>query len=231
MKNTAVKTDKYYIIDDSWAEAREAFVSHNCGDYNTSYEGYFGLDVEFDTAEEAQDFCDKYNAYEGVEGRELNCCAYGCYVSAFEYAHWNGKCAYMGTGFEEEEEEYTEREPRIKRKRYLREKKKLKRAIKDSKILKENKAYKKAWLNKHKTAIYNNGFHPAWGEPIEISHGHHGCKWTEEVIPISIETEEGTRTLPFKGYKIIRNLIPLMVSNMRFTVFNSASFYTDENIK
>ena len=105
-----MKKDKYYIIDDLFADARDAFVSRNCEDYNDTYGGYYGLDVVFDTFEEAQEFCDKYNAYEGVEGRELNCCAGGCYVSAFEYAHWNGKCAYMGTGFEEEEEEYTEEE-------------------------------------------------------------------------------------------------------------------------
>lgn len=212
MKNTAVKTDKYYIIDDSWAEAREAFVSHNCGDYNTSYEGYFGLDVEFDTAKEAQDFCDKYNAYDGVEGRELNCCSDGCYMTAFDYGHWNGKCAFTGNFEEEEKEEYTEREPRIKRKKYLHEKKRLKRLMKSSEILKENKAYKKAWLNKHKTAIYSHGFHPAWGEPVEIG--------DREVVPMFLETTDGTRTLPYKEAKILKILIPLKVSQTWFYVSN-----------
>ena len=111
----------------------------------------------------------------------------------------------------------------MKRKRYLREKKKLKRILKVSKLLKENKAYKKAWLNKHKTAIYNNGFHPAWGEPVTITHGIHGFKRTEEVVPLFLETEEeGIKTLPFKEDKIVKWLIPLMVSGTRFAVSNSA---------
>jgi hypothetical protein len=224
MNKTNVKADKYYIIDDLWADARDAFVSRNCEDYNDTYGGYYGLDVVFDTFEEAQEFCDKYNAYEDVEGRELNCCARGCYVSAFEYAHWNGKCAYMGTGFEEEEEEeYAEREPRIKRKRYLREKKKLKRILKASKLLKENKAYKREWLLKYQTAIYDNGFHPAWGEPLEITHGYHGFKKTEKVVPLFLETEgEDIKTLPFKEHKIVKNLMPLIISNTWFAVSNTA---------
>lgn len=226
MKNVK---DKYYIIDDLFADARDAFVSRNCEDYDSSYAGYYGLDEVFDTAEEAQEFCDRYNSYEDVEGRELNCCARGCYVSAFEYAHWNGKCAYMGTGFEEEEEEYTEREPRIKRKRYLREKKKLKRILKKTALLKENKAYKKAWLNKHKTAIYDNGFHPAWGEPLIITHGIHGFKKTEKVVPLFLETEgEDIKTLPFKEHKIVKNLMPLIISGTRFAVSNSAPWEDEE---
>ena len=113
----------------------------------------------------------------------------------------------------------------MKRKKYLQEKKKLKRILRKTALLKENKKYKKAWLNKHKTAIYDNGFHPAWGEPVEISHGN---KRTEKVVPLFLETEEGTRTLPFKGYKIVETLIPLMVSNTWFAVSNSAPLEDEE---
>jgi hypothetical protein len=226
MKNTV--KDKYYIIDDLFADARDAFVSRNCEDYNDTYAGYYGLDEVFDTFEEAQEFCDKYNAYDGVEGRQLNCCSNGCYVSALEYAHWNGECAYMGTGFEEEEEEYTEREPRIKRKRYLREKKKMKRMLKKTKLLKENKKYKKEWLLKYQTAIYDNGFHPAWGEPLEITHGIHGFKKTEEVVPLFLEVGDDTYTLPFKEHKIVKNLMPLIISGTRFAVSNSAPLEDEE---
>jgi hypothetical protein len=111
----------------------------------------------------------------------------------------------------------------MKRKKYLQKKKEMKRILKASKLLKENKKYKKAWLNKHKTAIYDNGFHPAWGEPITITHGIHGFKRTEKVVPLFLETEEeGIKTLPFKEDKIVKWLIPLMVSGTWFAVSNSA---------
>lgn len=231
--NNNVKADKYYIIDDLWADARDAFVSRNCEDYNDTYGGYYGLDVVFDTFEEAQEFCDKYNAYDGVEGRQLNCCSNGCYVSALEYAHWNGECAYMGYDDESEDAEVdaevVERKtPRIKRKRYLREKKKMKRILKKTRLLKENKAYKKAWLLKHQTAIYDNGFHPAWGEPVEISHGHHGFKCTEKIIPLFLEVGDDTYTLPFKEHKLIKWLIPLIAGKTRFAVSNSAPLEDEE---
>lgn len=229
--NNNVKADKYYIIDDLWADARDAFVSRNCEDYNDTYGGYYGLDVVFDTFEEAQEFCERYNAYEGVEGRQLNCCSNGCYISAFDFAHWNGKCAYMGYD-ESEDEEFEEEEevktPRIKRKRYLREKKRLKRVLKTTKLLKENKAYKKAWLLKHQTAIYNNGFHPAWGEPLEITHGYHGFKCTEKIIPLFLEVGDDTYTLPFKEHKLIKWLIPLIAEKTRFAVSNSAPWEDEE---
>lgn len=220
MNKTNIK-DRYYVIDDSWADARQAFVSVNCSDYNGEYGGYYGVE-EFESLEEAEDFCRNFNAYEGIEGRELNCCSDGCYMDAFDYGHWNGKCAFMGRFEEEEEEEYTEREPRIKRKKYLREKKKLKRVLKRTRLLKENKAYKKAWLLKHQTAIYDNGFHAEWGEPVEISHGYHGFKWVEEVVPLFFEVGEDTKTLPFKEHKIAKTLIPLIISNTWFAVSNSA---------
>jgi hypothetical protein len=229
MNKTNVKADKYYIIDDLWADARDAFVSRNCEDYDSTYGGYYGLDEVFDTLEEAQEFCDKYNAYEGVEGRQLNCCSSGCYVSAFEYAHWNGKCAYMGYDDESEDEEVEEVVvPRIKRKRYLREKKRLKKMLKKTKLLKENKKYKKEWLLKYQTAIYDNGFHPAWGEPLEITHGIHGFKKTEEVVPLFLEVGDDIYTLPFKEHKIVKWLMPLMVSNTRFAVSNSAPLEDEE---
>ena len=110
----------------------------------------------------------------------------------------------------------------MSRKRYLKEKKKLKRILKVSKLLKENKAYKKAWLNKHKTAIYNNGFHPAWGEPLTMTHGIHGVKKTEKVVPLFLEVGDDIYTLPFKEHKIIKNLMPLIAEKTRFAVSNSA---------
>ena len=116
----------------------------------------------------------------------------------------------------------------MKRKKYLQKKKEIKKILRKTALLKENKAYKKAWLNKHKTAIYDNGFHPAWGEPVEVTHGYHGNKRTEKVVPLFLETEEGTRTLPFKGYKIVETLIPLMVSNTRFAVSNTAPLEDEE---
>ena len=85
--------------------------------------------------------------------------------------------------------------------------------MKSSEILKENKAYKKVWLNKHKTAIYSNGFHPAWGEPVEIEN--------REVVPMFLETTDGTRTLPYKEAKILKILIPLKVSKSWFYVSNT----------
>lgn len=111
----------------------------------------------------------------------------------------------------------------MSRKRYLKEKKKLKRILRKTALLKENKAYKKAWLLKHQTAIYNHDFHPAWGEPVTITHGYHGFKRTEKVVPLFLETEEeGIKTLPFKEDKIVKWLIPLMVSGTRFAVSNTA---------
>lgn len=208
MNKTNIK-DCYYVVNDCWADAREAFVSVNCSDYNGEYGGYYVVE-EFESLEEAEDFCRNFNAYEGIEGRYLNCCSEGCHMNAFDYAHWNGKCAFMGR-FEEEEEEVTpERETHIKRKKYLHEKKRLKRLMKSSEILKENKAYKKAWLLKHQTAIYNHGFHPAWGDPVEIG--------DREVVPMFLETTDGTRTLPYKEAKILKILIHLKVSKSWFYV-------------
>lgn len=110
----------------------------------------------------------------------------------------------------------------MKRKRYLQEKKKIKRILRKTKLLKENEKYKKEWLLKYQTAIYNNGFHPAWGEPVEISHGHHGFKCTEKIIPLFLEVGDDTYTLPFKEHKLIKWLIPLIAEKTRFAVSNSA---------
>ena len=110
----------------------------------------------------------------------------------------------------------------MSRKRYLKEKKKLKRILKKTRLLKENKNYKKAWLLKYQTAIYNNGFHPAWGEPLEITHGYHGFKKTEKVVPLFLEVGDDTYTLPFKEHKLIKWLIPLIAEKTRFAVSNTA---------
>lgn len=110
----------------------------------------------------------------------------------------------------------------MSRKRHLQKKKEIKRILKASKLLKENKAYKREWLLKHQTAIYDNGFHPAWGEPVTITHGIHGFKKTEKVVPLFLEVGDDTYTLPFKEHKIIKNLMPLIISGTRFAVSNTA---------
>lgn len=89
--------NKYYVIDDERSNAREAFVTdeEKSDECLANYSGYY-IVKEFEKEEDADKFCIAYNSYEGVPPVELSCCSNGCTVSAWDYAHWNGKCAYTG---------------------------------------------------------------------------------------------------------------------------------------
>ena len=86
-----------YVVDDYWAEVREAFVAsakelaHACA----NYDGYEVIEI-FDSAEEAKAFCDSYNEYEGESDVSFSCCSRGCMMCAYDAAHSTGYCAHEG---------------------------------------------------------------------------------------------------------------------------------------
>ena len=88
---------RYYVISDMKLEYRDAFVcpEDEFDEKISNYSGYFIVDT-FDTAEEAEIFCTHYNNYDGESDVKCSCCSNGCVMSAWEYAHWNDKCAYQG---------------------------------------------------------------------------------------------------------------------------------------
>ena len=88
---------RYYVISDMKLEYRDAFVcpEDEVDEKTSNYSGYVIVDT-FDTAEEAEIFCTLYNNYDGEPDVKCSCCSNGCVMSAGEYAHWNGKCAYQG---------------------------------------------------------------------------------------------------------------------------------------
>lgn len=86
---------KYYVIDDERAKSREAFVIAEDEELS-SYSYWFTVAV-FNNRKEAEEFCDKYNSYDGCDDIELDCCSDGCIMSAYDYYHSSGRCAYEGT--------------------------------------------------------------------------------------------------------------------------------------
>ena len=88
---------RYYVISDMKLEYRDAFVclEDEFDEKISNYSGYFIVDT-FDTAEEVEIFCTHYNNYDGEPDVKCSCCSNGCVMSAWEYAHWNDKCAYQG---------------------------------------------------------------------------------------------------------------------------------------
>lgn len=98
VKIIAVK-EWYPVIDDERG-AREAFVvdEERAAECLSNYSGYY-IVREFETEAEANAFCEAYNNYELEKDKpvECHCCSEGCTMSAYEYGHWNGGCAYKGT--------------------------------------------------------------------------------------------------------------------------------------
>ena len=86
----------YYILDDLYTNIREGFIVNE--DELNSYPDRFVIIRIFDSEESANEFAEKYNAYELEDDEKVrcSCCTEGCTMSAFEYAHWNGLCAYSG---------------------------------------------------------------------------------------------------------------------------------------
>lgn len=88
----------FYVIGDMKLDYRDTFVciEDEVDEKMNNYSGYFIVKI-FETAEEAEKFCKKYNNYDGEPDETLSCCSDGCVMKACEYARWNGKCAYQGT--------------------------------------------------------------------------------------------------------------------------------------
>lgn len=96
--NIFMTPDTYYVLNDERSRnGREAFVvtSEEADRCFENYSGYYTIET-FETEKEAKEFCTKFNNYEGEEPVELSCCSRGCTMSAFDYGHWNGCCAYEG---------------------------------------------------------------------------------------------------------------------------------------
>ena len=93
---------KFYIYGDMKSKYREAFAMSEEEYENfdeSNYSGYYCIDVmDFPSQAEADAWIDAYNNYEGEPDVECNCCPDGCTMTACEYAHWNGLCAYTGIG-------------------------------------------------------------------------------------------------------------------------------------
>ena len=91
---------KYYVIDDKRSKRRQAFVANEnkAADCFRSYSGYFTVKI-FDDEINAKEFCDFYNDQNNpsyyIEEVELHCCKHGCILSGYDYASWNGLCAYQ----------------------------------------------------------------------------------------------------------------------------------------
>lgn len=100
---------KFYLIDDEKIDYREGFIvteeDVERDHYFDNYSGYYVVEVlEFNTIDEAKEYCQNYNNYTDKSNEELGCCGRGCTMSAFDYARWNGKCAYKGEFFENDDE-------------------------------------------------------------------------------------------------------------------------------
>ncbi len=87
---------KYYVLGDMKTSYREAcvFDTTEVEQAQRNYSGWYPI-ATFETEAEALEFCEKYNNYECEPDVELGCCENGCTMSAYEYEHWNGKCAYQ----------------------------------------------------------------------------------------------------------------------------------------
>ena len=87
----------YNVLDDMNINFRESFVAdeEKTEQCISNYSGYHII-AQFDNYDEAVEFCNKHNSYQGEPDVHLDCCGKGCNMSACEYAHWNGLCAYMG---------------------------------------------------------------------------------------------------------------------------------------
>lgn len=97
----------YYIVNDIQAEAREGFIATEGELEELNEESSRWCVVKsFNDEEEAEKYLSDYNDYmlEDDEPVSMGCCAEGCKMSAFEYAHWNGQCAYKEQGFDENDE-------------------------------------------------------------------------------------------------------------------------------
>lgn len=86
---------KFYVINDSIAKAREAFViaENKIDEFN--YSGYYTVSI-FDSREEADKFCETYNYYDNEPDVECFCCSKGCVMTAYDYAHRGDGCVYEG---------------------------------------------------------------------------------------------------------------------------------------
>ena len=91
---------KYWIVEDGNMGCRDAVVAADdeLDEMFDNYSGYYVLNNRcFDTLEEATEWCDAYNMYEGAPDEQVHCdgcCCGGCTMTAFQYAHWNGNCSY-----------------------------------------------------------------------------------------------------------------------------------------
>lgn len=106
-------------------------------------------------------------------------------------------------------------------KKILKTKKDLKRQMRSRNISynRLQQAYKTAWLNEYKTAIYNHGFHPAWGEPLTVTHHAYGEKRTEVITPYYIDGDN-KQFLPFKEYKAVERMVGILYSGDQLRVNN-----------
>lgn len=99
----------FYLMDDSSVKYRERFAvdSYELAEEKMhNYSGYYiAEEREFCSQEEADDYCRKYNSYEGEPSVHCTCCASGCDMTAFDYNHWNGECAYAGDENEDDTSE------------------------------------------------------------------------------------------------------------------------------
>lgn len=89
----------FYLMDDGNVEYRELFAvdSREIAEQKMhNYSGYYiAKEMVFNSQEEADEYCLKYNSYIDEPAVHCTCCNEGCYMSAFDYAHWNGGCAYV----------------------------------------------------------------------------------------------------------------------------------------
>lgn len=87
--------EKFYVMNDFTAKAREAFVIAENKVDELDYYGYYTVDT-FDSKEKADKFCEDFNAYIDEPDVEFNCCSKGCTMTAYENAHRGDGCVYEG---------------------------------------------------------------------------------------------------------------------------------------
>lgn len=89
---------RYFVINDMKSNTREAFVctEDEWDEISNNYSGYY-IEKIFNSDSEAEKFCNDFNSYTDMPDEILSCCSDGCVMNAYEYARWNGKCAYQRT--------------------------------------------------------------------------------------------------------------------------------------
>ena len=86
-----------YAVLDNWNKAyREGFVISESELDKYSLDQYFIVrDTFFADKELAEEWCQAYNEYmldDDPDFIECDFCPQGCFLSAFDWAHWNGTC-------------------------------------------------------------------------------------------------------------------------------------------